>query len=80
MKVVLPFSATLLFHGLRDRYAERGIVGDRESPNAQRFLVDVDVYLAPDVPLGAAVLASVPLAFTLSALVAVLSAPRLGIA
>lgn len=80
MKVVLRFYAILLLQGLRDRYAERGIAGDLESPNAQRCLVDVDVYLAPDTQLGAAVLASVPLAFTLSALVAVLSAPRQGIA
>ena len=34
-----------------------------DGPNLQRFLVDADVYLAPDAALWAPVLAGVPLAF-----------------
>ena len=33
--------------------------------NLQRFIIDANVYLAPDAPFGPALLAGVPLAFTL---------------
>ena len=39
--------------------------GDLDSPDLQCFLVDPKVELAPDPPLGATMLASVPLAFAL---------------
>ena len=39
--------------------------GDLDGPHLQRFLVNADMYLAPDTSFGAAVLAGVPLAFTL---------------
>ena len=39
--------------------------GDLDGADLQRFLVDAEVDLAPDAPFGAAVLAGVPLTFTL---------------
>ena len=40
--------------------------GDLNGPYLQRFLIDTNMYLAPEPSLGAAVLARVPLPFTLS--------------
>ena len=39
--------------------------GDLDGSDLQRFLVDPEVYLAPDPPFGAAMLAGVPLALAL---------------
>lgn len=36
-----------------------------DRPNFQRFVVDPDVYLAPDAPFGVAMLSGIPLAFAL---------------
>lgn len=60
----------LICRGLVEQIRQNGDItnvaaGDLEGPHLQRFLVDPDVYLAPDAPLGAAVLAGVPLALTL---------------
>lgn len=38
---------------------------DLDSPDLQRFLVNSEVNLAPDTPLGTTMFASVPLTFTL---------------
>ena len=39
--------------------------GDLDGPHIHRFLINADIYLATDTSFGAAVLAGVPLAFTL---------------
>lgn len=37
---------------------------DLDRPDLKRFLVDPDMYLAPDTPFRTAVLAGIPFAFT----------------
>ena len=63
-------SDILIWWDLVEQFGQHGRVadvaaGDLDGPDLQRLLINSDVYLSPDAPLGAAVLARVPLAFTL---------------
>ena len=49
----------------QDRCLADGASGDLDGADRQRFLIDPKMTLAPDPPLGTAMLAGVPLAFAL---------------
>lgn len=60
----------LLWRDLGEQFGQHGCVADVAAgklrrPDFQRLLVDLDVHLPPDAPFGTAMLAGVPLAFTL---------------
>lgn len=63
-------SDILICWDLVEQFGQHGRIadvaaGNLDGPDLQRLLINSDVYLSPDAPLGAAVLARVPFAFAL---------------
>lgn len=66
-------SDILICWDLVEQFGQHGRIadvaaGNLDGPYLQRLLINSDVYLSPDAPLGAAVLARVPFALDLDAI------------